>query len=1311
MIFGGALPSALVALDFNLPRCLKSPFSFGAEAAHTWQAGDIGTFGSYPQTQVTDTALLTALNAQALNRVSYGYYSGNGDDGSMTQSDYMKYADVTYGGSKYRAVLFTSFRPMYTTYHADAAAGLDWDNSSWQDDSGYYTNTVYWFKYEPLRWRVLDPATGFVMCEDIIDSQAYGNTIYSCTGEYYNNSANTAYANDYATSPMRTWLNADFYNTAFTSAEQSLIKATAVDNSASPGYSQYDSASTNDKLFLLSYSESTNAAYGFGLSISPSTTRYAQGSDYAKCQGLYVYNSSGSLYDGKSSWYLRSPGCDSCFASFVYYPGDIGGSGNVNNTFIGVRPAFKISSLSSLSTIPVTGVSLGAKSLSLNILETSQLTAEVLPFDAMDKSLTWASSDTNVATVDENGIVTAKAHGSATVTVTTVDGGFTDTCTVTVWKMGDIGTFGSYPQTQVTDTALLTELNAQNLSWVSYGYYSGNGDIGSMTQSDYMKYADVTHGGSKYRAVKFTSYRPYWICGTSSPTYQDSNGYYTNTVYWFKYEPLRWRVLDPSSGLVMCEDIIDSQAYSNTIYHKSGSGYYNNPACTVYANDYATSSVRTWLNDDFYNTAFTSAEQSVIKTTELDNSAWPGYPEYNSASTNDKLFLPSYSESTNAAYGFSSDRTNYDPARRAQGSDYAKCQGLYVYNSPGSDCDKNSYWFLRSPGGNSHYACVVYYYGYVYNYYYVFYTSGIGVRPAFKFSNMSLLTTISVTGVSLGAESLSLTISETSQLTAEVSPLDAMDKSVTWASSDESIAVVDENGFVTAKALGTATVTVTATDGGFTDTCEVTVNGIDADNFAVTDIPDQIYTGGAIEPPVEVKFNGETLTLGADYTVEYANNINVGTAAATITGAGNFEGTKAVTFAITAADAGGFALTEITNQTYKGSELTPPFEVKFNGETLTLGTDYTVEYANNINVGTAAATITGAGNFEGTKAVTFTITAANAGSFAVTAIPNQTYTGGELTPPFEVKFNGETLTLGTDYTVEYTDNINVGAATVTLTGEGNFEGTKDVTFTITAESAGCFAVAAIPDKTYTGLELTPPVEVRFSGETLTLGTDYTVEYTDNINVGTATVTITGEGNFEGAKIVTFTITAESAGCFAVAAIPDQTYTGSEITPSVEVKFNGETLTLGTDYTVEYTDNINAGTATATITGEGNFEGAKTVTFTIIAVPPQTITMSGKTLKLIYEDTATLSVNIEPYNTTNKNVIWKSSNEKVAIVDENGKVTATGRGTATITATVEDSEVSDTCTVTVKLTFAQWIVKMLMFWRHLIMMFFNMFKIL
>ncbi|NLO46173.1 MAG: Ig domain-containing protein, partial [Clostridiales bacterium] len=631
--------------------------------------------------------------------------------------------------------------------------------------------------------------------------------------------------------------------------------------------------------------------------------------------------------------------------------------------------------------------------------------------------------------------------------------------------------------------------------------------------------------------------------------------------------------------------------------------------------------MRTWLNDNFYNTAFTSTEQSDVKTTALDNSAWPGYSQYNSASTNDKLFLLSYSESTNTAYGFSSS-TGSSATRYAQGSDYAKCQGLYVNNSPGSDYDKNSVWFLRSPGGNSNRASYAYYNGYVNDYSYNVGDTIIGVCPALKLSSLSSLSTIPVTGVLLGEKSLSLTVAETSQLTAEVSPSDAADKSLTWASSDTNVATVSATGLVTAKAPGTATITVTTNDGGFTDTCAVTVSRINAGSFAVTDIPNQTYTGGELTPPVEVKFNGETLTLGTDYTVEYANNINVGTATATVTGKGNFEGAKAVTFTIVKASASGFAVTAIPNQTYTGGSIKPPVEVKFNGAVLTLGTDYTVEYANNINVGTATVTITGKGNFEGAKAVNFTIVKASASGFAVTAIPNQTYTGGTIKPPVEVKFNGAALTLGTDYTVEYANNIIVGTATVTFTGKGNFEGTKAVTFAITAANASAFTVTDIPDKIHTGNEITPLVEVKFNGAALTLGTDYTVEYTNNINVGTATATITGKGNFEGTKAVTFTIIAASASGFAVTDIPDQTYTGSEITPPVEVKFNGATLTLGTDYTVEYANNINVGTATATVTGKGNFEGAKAVTFTIVKasasgfavteIPNQTYTGGGLT---------------------------------------------------------------------------------------------------
>ncbi len=302
-------------------------------------------------------------------------------------------------------------------------------------------------------------------------------------------------------------------------------------------------------------------------------------------------------------------------------------------------------------------------------------------------------------------------------------------------------TFGSYPQSKVEDSATLSALNAQTLSWKSYGYYSGNGSYGSMTAKDYMRYADVSYNGNKYRAVTFDTYRPYWTedpSTTSAGTYQDDNGYSPNTVYWFKYEPLEWRVLDPTTGYIMCETIIDSQPYSNTIYSggkdaNNYTGYWNDEAKTNYANDWATSSLREWLNDDFYNTAFTSSEKSKIKQTTLDNSSAYTSNKNTYADTTDKIFIPSYSDMLNTSYGFNSSSSNYDTARQAQGSDYAKCQGLYVYNSSSSAYDGNSSWRLRSPGDNSFGTSGVIHGGYVE---YSINNSGYGIRPALRISNL-----------------------------------------------------------------------------------------------------------------------------------------------------------------------------------------------------------------------------------------------------------------------------------------------------------------------------------------------------------------------------------------------------------------------------------------------------------------------------------------------------------------------------------------------------------------------------------------------
>ncbi|MGN0548940.1 MAG: DUF6273 domain-containing protein [Acutalibacteraceae bacterium] len=260
-------------------------------------------------------------------------------------------------------------------------------------------------------------------------------------------------------------------------------------------------------------------------------------------------------------------------------------------------------------------------------------------------------------------------------------------------KTGDIIKFGSYPQSRVTDEVLLDGLNSQSLSWKSYEYYSGTGSLsdGQMKSSDYMKYADIVFNGNKYRAVTFSEFRPIYTGYTSAgETYQDDNGYYVDNVYYFKYEPLEWRVLDASEGLVMCNTIIDSQAYNNFTISDGSTCYYGDAEKTYYASDYANSSIRKWLNEDFYNTAFSASQQSKIKKTHLENKS--SYEsKYDSADTDDKIYLLSYWDVLNSSYGFSSSYSTNDTARLLKGTEYAKCQGLLTFSNG------NSGWRLRSP--------------------------------------------------------------------------------------------------------------------------------------------------------------------------------------------------------------------------------------------------------------------------------------------------------------------------------------------------------------------------------------------------------------------------------------------------------------------------------------------------------------------------------------------------------------------------------------------------------------------------------------
>lgn len=299
---------------------------------------------------------------------------------------------------------------------------------------------------------------------------------------------------------------------------------------------------------------------------------------------------------------------------------------------------------------------------------------------------------------------------------------------------------------------------------------------------------------------------------------------------------------------------------------------------------------------------------------------------------------------------------------------------------------------------------------------------------------------------------------------------------------------------------------------------------------------------------------------------------------------------------------------DLDNQTYSGSALTPKPTVVLGGKTLVEGTDYQLSYENNVNASVldktkpAAVIIQGKGAYSGSLKKTFTIDQAEVYYAAVAAISAQQYTGSALTPKPTITFGGRTLT-ASDYSISYKNNTNVGTATVTITGTGNYKGTKETTFKINAKTLPSNPVLSVTSYTYDGKAKTPGVTVKDGTKTLVNGTDYTVKYSNNVNVGTATVTVTGKGNYTGSKSTNFKINAAPAGKSIASATVTTSQmirnaNGKPLVPSITVKYGSTTLKNGTDYSVEYYLNGKgspvspkaAGSYTIKVKGKGNYSG-------------------------------------------------------------------------------------------------------------------------
>ena len=322
-----------------------------------------------------------------------------------------------------------------------------------------------------------------------------------------------------------------------------------------------------------------------------------------------------------------------------------------------------------------------------------------------------------------------------------------------------------------------------------------------------------------------------------------------------------------------------------------------------------------------------------------------------------------------------------------------------------------------------------------------------------------------------------------------------------------------------------------------------------------------------------------------------------------------------------------------TTYTYDGTEKKPGVTVKDGTNTLTVGTDYSFVYSNNINAGTGKVTKTGKGNYTGTKIVNFTI---NKRTLTVKAeAKSKTYGAGDpgLTYTYSNQVSGQTPKFSGALSRAEGENVGTYAInknTLVLVDNSPFLANNytlsyvGTNLTITAKNASTFTATLNPTSyTYDGTEKKPSVTVKDGENLLAVGTDYSFVYSDNINAGTGKVTITGKGNYTGTKVLNFTINKRAIT--VKASDGTKTYDGAALTNAAVTLTEG-TLVSGQSLTATATGSItNVGSTANTVSsavvksGTTDVSGNYTITKTngTLTVNKRTLTVKAEAKSKTY----------------------------------------------------------------------------------------------
>ena len=436
------------------------------------------------------------------------------------------------------------------------------------------------------------------------------------------------------------------------------------------------------------------------------------------------------------------------------------------------------------------------------------------------------------------------------------------------------------------------------------------------------------------------------------------------------------------------------------------------------------------------------------------------------------------------------------------------------------------------------------------------------------------------------------------------------------------------------------------------------------------------YTGSNVDTGLIIKNGSTELKENQDYTVKMDNQKNPGSAYLKIESKENYTGSQGFNMYICAdLSDPNLAIEDVDPQPYNGIKKRPLPKLKLNGYTLLPGDAYSVSYDNNVEPGQATITFTGNGLYAGctgTATKQFTISPLSIEGAKVTVASGSVYNGSEQKPKLKVSIDNTELVENKDYTVSYKNNIDAGKATAVVTGAGRYGGSIETTFEIATADISKASVL-IPSQSYTGSELKPDASVTLNGKALKAGKDYMASYSDNVKIGTATITIKGKGNYSGTATGKFEIRKEvlDISKASVNKIDDVTFTGEPIEPALKVSYKDKALEQGTDYEVSYSDNVNAGKATYTLYGKGDYTGTLSGNFKIAPAIISDATVELDSSSYTYDGTAhepkaAVTLNGKSLSSGTEYELTYADNTNAG----NATATVTGKGnySGTVTAT-------------------------------------------